>query len=83
LIKNKTILDIQKMKADGEKITVLTCYDFPTARYLPPLYYYLARAQEALGSADAKANYQRFLALRGDADPRDPLAADAKKRLGP
>jgi predicted Zn-dependent protease len=57
-------------------------YDFPTARYLPPLYYYLARAQEALGSADAKANYERFLALRGDADPRDPLAADAKKRLG-
>jgi 3-methyl-2-oxobutanoate hydroxymethyltransferase len=34
LIKNKSILDIQKMKADGEKITVLTCYDFPTARIL-------------------------------------------------
>ncbi len=57
-------------------------YDFPTARYLPPLYYYLARAQEALGSADAKANYERLLALRGDADPRDALATDAKKRLG-
>jgi len=34
MIKKKTILDIQKMKADGEKITVLTCYDFPTARIL-------------------------------------------------
>jgi 3-methyl-2-oxobutanoate hydroxymethyltransferase len=34
LIKKKTILDIQKMKAEGEKITVLTCYDFPTARIL-------------------------------------------------
>jgi len=34
LVKKKTILDIQKMKADGEKITVLTCYDFPTARIL-------------------------------------------------
>ena len=34
MVKKKTILDIQKMKADGEKITVLTCYDFPTARIL-------------------------------------------------
>ena len=30
--KKKTILDIQKLKADCEKITVLTCYDYPTAR---------------------------------------------------
>ena len=56
-------------------------YDFPTLRYLPPLYYDLARAQEALGVADAPANYQRFLELRGDADPPDPRAADARKRL--
>jgi 3-methyl-2-oxobutanoate hydroxymethyltransferase len=34
LIKKKTILDVQKMKSDGEKISVLTCYDFPTARIL-------------------------------------------------
>ncbi|HEX8960773.1 MAG TPA: 3-methyl-2-oxobutanoate hydroxymethyltransferase [Geobacteraceae bacterium] len=32
--KKKTIIDIQKMKAVGEKITVLTCYDYPTARIL-------------------------------------------------
>ncbi|MCG6920619.1 MAG: protein kinase [Acidobacteria bacterium] len=56
-------------------------YDFPTVRYLPPLYYYLARAQEALGSADARTNYERFIELRGGADPPDPLAADARKRL--
>jgi len=30
----KTILDIQKMKQDGEKITVLTAYDYPFARLL-------------------------------------------------
>jgi len=29
--RKKTILDIQKMKADGEKISVLTCYDYPMA----------------------------------------------------
>lgn len=29
--KKKTILDFQRMKAEGEKIAVLTCYDFPMA----------------------------------------------------
>ena len=29
--KKKTVLDFQKMKAAGERIAVLTCYDFPTA----------------------------------------------------
>jgi 3-methyl-2-oxobutanoate hydroxymethyltransferase len=33
-MKKKTILDIQKMKSDGEKISVLTCYDYPTARIM-------------------------------------------------
>jgi 3-methyl-2-oxobutanoate hydroxymethyltransferase len=32
--KKRSILDVQKMKADGEKISVLTCYDYPTARVL-------------------------------------------------
>lgn len=32
--RKKTILDIQKMKHAGEKITMLTCYDYPTARIM-------------------------------------------------
>ena len=32
--KQTTILDIQKMKEEGTKISVLTCYDYPTARIL-------------------------------------------------
>jgi 3-methyl-2-oxobutanoate hydroxymethyltransferase len=32
--RKKTILDIRKMKSDGVKISVLTCYDYPTARIL-------------------------------------------------
>jgi tetratricopeptide (TPR) repeat protein len=56
-------------------------YDMPTLRYLPPVYYWLARAQLALGVRDAKQNYERFLALRSDAMPPDPLAADARRRL--
>jgi 3-methyl-2-oxobutanoate hydroxymethyltransferase len=34
LVKKKSILDIQKMKACGERISMLTCYDYPTARIL-------------------------------------------------
>lgn len=33
-MKNKTILDMQRMKAEGEKITVLTAYDYPLARLM-------------------------------------------------
>jgi 3-methyl-2-oxobutanoate hydroxymethyltransferase len=32
--RKKTIVDVQKMKADGEKIAMLTCYDYPTARIM-------------------------------------------------
>jgi len=34
LSRKKTILDIQKMKADRERITVLTSYDFPLTRIM-------------------------------------------------
>lgn len=34
MIKQKTVLDIQNMHANGEKITVLTAYDFPFARLM-------------------------------------------------
>jgi tetratricopeptide (TPR) repeat protein len=55
--------------------------DRPTARYLPPALYWLARAQQALGMADARKLYEQFLAARGGAAPPDPLAVDARKRL--
>lgn len=32
--RQKTILDIQRMKVEGEKITVLTAYDYPFARLM-------------------------------------------------
>lgn len=34
LNKKRTVLDIRGMKQAGEKISVLTCYDYPTARIL-------------------------------------------------
>jgi tetratricopeptide (TPR) repeat protein/predicted Ser/Thr protein kinase len=56
--------------------------DMTTLRYLPPLYYWLGRAQEGLGSKEAaRTSYQEFLKLRADADPGAPLVADARKRM--
>ena len=56
--------------------------DMSTLRYLPPAYYWLARAQEGSGViAPARLNYERFLKLRTEADPPDPLATDATRRL--
>ena len=53
-----------------------------TSRYLPPVYYWLGRAQESLGAAPAaKTSYEQFVKLRAQSDPADPLAADANQRL--
>lgn len=57
--------------------------DMPTLRYLPPLYFWLGRAQEGLGTTEAsRASYQEFLRLRADADASDSLAVDARRRVG-
>ncbi|HEY1909913.1 MAG TPA: protein kinase [Vicinamibacterales bacterium] len=55
--------------------------DQPTLRYLPPVYYWLARSQEAMGVSDARKNYEQYVSLRADAGPADPLVADARARL--
>jgi hypothetical protein len=56
--------------------------DTSTLRYLAPVHYWLARAHEANGSAgSARASYETFAALRGQADPGDRLALDARQRL--
>jgi hypothetical protein len=57
--------------------------DTSTLRYLPPVYYWLGRAQERLGSTDAaRRNYDEFLKLRQATEFKDPLAADARRRVG-
>jgi tetratricopeptide (TPR) repeat protein len=56
--------------------------DTSTLRYLPPVHYWLGRAQEALGVAPAaRVSYEQFLKLRATAEPPDPLAADGNQRL--
>ena len=57
--------------------------DTTTLRYLPPLYYWLGRAQEGVGSSDAaRKSYERYVSIRAQADPGDRLLADARRRAG-
>jgi eukaryotic-like serine/threonine-protein kinase len=56
--------------------------DLPTLRYLPPAYYWLARAQEgALVLNEARRNYEAYINFRAEASPPDPIVADARERL--
>jgi tetratricopeptide (TPR) repeat protein len=56
--------------------------DMPTWRYLPPVYYWLARTQEAMGVAgEASKNYDQFLKLRAESTSPDRLVIDARRRL--
>jgi tetratricopeptide (TPR) repeat protein len=51
-------------------------------RYVPPLYYWLGRAHEGLGSSDAaRRAYQRYIAIRQNADAADKFLPDVKRRL--
>jgi eukaryotic-like serine/threonine-protein kinase len=61
--------------------TALFLDEVPTYRYLAPLTYWLARAQEGLGqTGQAKVNYGAFLAQK-KGPTRDPLVSDARRRL--
>jgi tetratricopeptide (TPR) repeat protein len=67
-------------KRRGEA-TALFLDDVPTLRYLAPLPYWLGRAREGVGArAAAIESYKAYLAARPSAT-RDPLAADAQRRL--
>jgi tetratricopeptide (TPR) repeat protein/tRNA A-37 threonylcarbamoyl transferase component Bud32 len=69
------------VRGKGE-ITDVFLVDSATLRYYPPALYWLGRCHEALGNKSAADDlYRQFVALRGDADPADPLATDATQRL--
>jgi len=60
------------------EITDVFLADSATLRFFPPALYWLGRAQEALGNQDAaRSLYEEYIALRGEADPADPLVEDA------
>jgi tetratricopeptide (TPR) repeat protein len=79
----EAIAELEAAEKRASEATDLFDEDTTTLRYLPPLYYWLGRAQEGLGTADAaRKSYQRYLAIRGKGDAADKLLADAKRRAG-
>jgi len=67
-------------KRRGEA-TAVFLNDVPSFRYLAPLPYWLARAQQGVGQKQAALeNYKKFLALRPDRS-KDPLVVDARQRI--
>ena len=69
----------QCLKRRGEA-TAVFLDDVPTLHYLPPVYYYMGRAQESLGSPAAAESYRAFVAIK-EKGGEDPLIADARRRL--
>lgn len=67
------------LKRRGEA-TAVFLDDRPTYHLLPRVYYYQARAQEALKNRGAEDLYKAFLSMRSKAD-KDPLALDAQQRI--
>ena len=68
------------LKRRGEA-TAAFLDEVPTYRLVPPVYYYLGRAQEGLKSPAAADSYKTFLAIK-EKSGEDPLVADARRRIG-
>ena len=67
------------LKRRGEA-SALFLDDVPTLRLVPPVYYFLARAQEGLKSPAAAESFRTFLKMQPDGS--GVLIADARHRLG-
>ncbi len=67
------------LKRQGEAAS-LFLNDLPSFRFLPPVYYYLGRAQEGLESDAASASYQKFLQIKEQSE-NDWMVEDARRRL--
>ena len=66
------------LKRRGEASAVFLD-DVPTFRLMPPVYYYLGRAQEGLKSPAAAESYRTF--LKSQPEGTSDLVADARRRL--
>lgn len=66
------------LKRRGEASAVFLD-DVPTFRLLPPVYYYLGRAQEGLKSPAAAESYRTFLKMQPDGTSE--LVTDARRRV--
>jgi tetratricopeptide (TPR) repeat protein len=73
--------DLNKCLEKRGEATSVFLDDVPSIRYLAPVHYWLGRALEGMNRDQALESYRIFLTLR-PAGSRDPLAADARRRLG-
>ena len=67
------------LKRRGEATSVFF-NDLPTYHYMPPVFYYLGRAQEGLNSPEATNSYKAFLSIK-ERGEEDWMVKDARKRL--
>jgi tetratricopeptide (TPR) repeat protein len=76
------LAELERCQKRRGEATAIFLDEVPTFRYLATLPYWLARAQEGVGQAQAAtASFKAYLSLRS-ATPNDPLAVDARRRLG-
>ncbi len=68
------------LKRSGEAAAVFLD-DVPTERLLPPVWYYLAQAEEFLDAGAAQESYRHFLAFETSGRGQDPLASAARSKL--
>jgi len=67
------------LKRRGEAMELFSD-DTPTYHYVAPVYYYLGRAEQGLGSAGAVNSYGKFVSIQDKGDG-SAIFQDAKKRL--
>ncbi len=67
------------LRRQGEATSVFF-NDLPSFRYMPPVYYYLGRAQEGLKSPAAKDSYETFLLIKEKGE-EDWMVEDARRRV--
>ncbi len=65
------------LKRRGEALA-LFLDEAPTYSYLPPVYYYQAKAREGMKSAGFAESYRKYLKIRGQAG-EDPLLAEIRR----
>jgi tetratricopeptide (TPR) repeat protein len=71
--------ELERCLARRGEATAVFLDDLPSYRTLPPVYYYLGRAQQGLGSPAAAQSYEAFLAVKKTDE--DPLVREARRRL--
>ena len=68
------------VKRSGEASAIFLD-DVPTSRFLPPVFYYLAKSEEGLNVGSAAQSYQKFLSAQTATHDQDPLVAAARLSL--